>query len=121
MACIAKLGEAVLVEPGASGEAVGQTGEGALQKLHQALVRRRERRSECDAQEVERSRERDDIDVGDGDDPLLLDDDERVRVRRVQLDSELGAHEFEGVPQRPEDLRETAERERVLEIARRPQ
>ena len=108
------------MEPRASGEAVGQTGEGPLQELHQALVRGRERRSKRDAQEVERSREREDVDVGDGDDSLLLDDDERVRVRRVQLDCELGAHEFEGVPQRPEDLRETAERERVLEIARRP-
>src|SRR2546429_5252720 len=120
MARIAKLGEPVLVEPGAGGEAVGQTGERLLQELHQALVRGRERRSERDAQEVGRSRERENVDVGGGDDPLLLDDDERVRVRRVQLDSELGAHEYEGVPQRPEDLRETAERERVLEIARRP-
>jgi hypothetical protein len=39
MACVAKLGEPVLVKPGASGEAVGKTGERPLQELHQALVR----------------------------------------------------------------------------------
>src|SRR5438046_1911332 len=119
MARIAKLGEPVLVEPGAGSEAVGQTGERLLQELHQPFVSGRERRSERDAQEVERSREREDVDVGDGDDSPLLEDDERVRVRRVQLDCELGAYEFERVPQRPEDLRQTAERERVLEIAGR--
>src|SRR2546423_8611674 len=102
MARVPELGEAVLVQPLARDEAVGKTGERRLQQLRQALVRAGECGSQRDPEEVERGRERKNLEVRDRDDPLLVDDDERVRAGRVQLVPELGGRELERVARRAE-------------------
>ena len=50
-----------------------------------------ESRRECEPREVECGRERLDLEVADRDQPALVDEDERVRLGRVELDRELRA------------------------------
>ena len=67
-----------------------EPGQGALEQLHRPLGRRRDDGREREPGDVERGRERLHLEVADRDHPVLLDDDERVRLRRVELDRELG-------------------------------
>ena len=49
---------------------------------------------------------------------LLVDDDERVRLLRIELDRELREREREGVARSAVHLRDPAEHERILQVAR---
>src|SRR5205807_4194869 len=93
----AELGERVLGETLPRGEALGQPGEARLQQLQQPLGGACQRGRERDAQEVERGRKREHVEVANRDDPPLLRDEERVLLGRVQLDGELALREAECV------------------------
>ena len=103
-----------LLQPGA------EAGERRLQQLDRALLRARDRRHERDAGEIERGGERQRLVVRNRDDDRLADRHERVLVRGVELDRELRAGEAEAVVDGAQDARGVAERERVLQVARRP-
>ena len=90
----------------------------ALQELHCPLGRRRDHRGEREPGDVERGRERLHLEVADRDHPVLGDDDERVRLRGVELDRELRADEREGVAGGAVLLGDRPERERILQVAR---
>ena len=102
--------------PGA--EALREARQVSLQELHRPLRRRRDHRGEREPGDVERGRERLHLEVADRDHPVLGDDDERVRLRRVELDRELGADERERVARCAVLLGDRPERERVLQVAR---
>src|SRR5204863_4324820 len=72
-----------------------------------------------DAEEVERRRQREHLEVADGDQARLLRDEERVLLGGVELDRELAAGEGERVPCGAVDLDRGPERERILQHARR--
>ena len=59
-----------------------------------------------------------DVEVADGDEPVLVDHHERVRLVRVELALDLLDDEAERVASRSVELRDGAEAERVLERAR---
>ena len=100
-------------------EPVREPGERPLQELEQPLRRGRERGGERDAQEVERRGQREDLEVGDRDDSVLVLDDSGFSCEALSSISELAARERERVPQRPVQLGKAAEGERVLEVPRR--
>ena len=85
----AVLAEGALGHGGALTEPLGQTCQVPLQELHGALGRGRDRGRESEPRQVERRRERLHLEVADRDHPVLVDDDERVRLRGVELDREL--------------------------------
>ena len=114
----AELGQRVLGEAVADREAERESGQRRLQELEHSLVRGREHGGERDAEEVEGGGERKDVEVGDGNDPALVRDDERVLLRGVELDRELPLGEGERVARCAVDLGQAAKRERILEVAR---
>ena len=100
-------------------ETGAEAGQRRLQQLDGALLRARDGRHERDAREVQGRRERQRLVVRYRDDELVRHHHERVLVRRVELDCELGGGEAETVVCGSEDRRRVAERERVLEVAGR--
>ena len=114
----AVLAERALRERGPGAEALREPGQVALQQLHRALGRRRDHRGEGEPGDVERGRERLHLEVADRDHPVLGDDDERVRLRRVELDRELRPDERERVARGAVLLGDRPERERILQVAR---
>ena len=115
----AELAEGVLGETLLRREPVREAGERPLQQLEQPLARARQRGCDRHAEEVQRCGERQDVEVGDRDDAILVRDDQRVLLRGVELRLQLALGELERVARRAVDLRQAAEGERILEVARR--
>jgi hypothetical protein len=113
-----ELRETTLCEAGLGGEPFRQAGHGRLQQLHRAFGRARQQRREPQPRDVERLRERQRIEVADRDHPALLEQHERVLLRRVQLDLDTPPRERKGVARSRPHLRDAAEAERILEVAR---
>jgi hypothetical protein len=74
---------------------------------------------EDDPDVVQDGRERQDLEVRDGDQPALVGDDDRVALVRVQLDREDPVRVGQRVAGRALELRQVPVRERVLEVPRR--
>src|SRR4029078_11027135 len=85
---------------------------------HDALRRRADDAGENDPEVVERRGQRQDLEVCDRDDAILVGDDERVRLRGVELDREDAVAMGERVAGGPVEARQVAERQGVLEVAR---
>ena len=111
---------ALSARPGSLAEPLGQAGVRRVQELGRPLARARQRRREGEPGEVERSGQRNHLEVPDRDDDALLDDHERVRLCGVELDRELLGHEAERVARGAVHLGKRPEGERVLERPRQP-
>ena len=83
-----ELGQTVVRDPELDGETLRQPGERPLQELHRALCRARQHRSKRDPDEIEGRRDRQRVEVPDGDDARAVPrDDERVGLMRVEVDA----------------------------------
>src|SRR4029078_2717217 len=85
---------------------------------HDALRRRADDAGENDPEVVERRGQRQDLEVCDRDDAILVGADGRVRLRGVELDREDAVDMGERVAGGPVEARQVAERQGVLEGAR---
>ena len=95
-----------------------EPGPRRLEQLDDAFRGGREGRRKDDPQVVGPGGERQDLVVRDGHDPVLVGDDDRVALRRVELDPEERLDVLERIAARSLDLREIPERQRVLQAAR---
>ena len=102
---------------GRTAQALGEPGQRPLEELHRALRRGREGRRERESREIEGGRKRLHLEVADRDDTPLVHEHQGVRLRGIELDSELGADETESVAGGTVLLGDRPERERVLQVA----
>ena len=98
---------------------VGSPVQGAPSSLTVRSDEARQRGGEDEPEIVEGGREGQDLEVRDGDDPLLRGDDDRVALGRIELDRELRLHVVEDVAAGALDLGQVPERQRILEVAGR--
>ena len=100
------------------GEPVRQAGQGRLEQLDRPLAGCGQHRRDGNPEEVERRCRRQCVEVAGRDEPTLLEHDERVLLRSVQLNRELPLRERERIAGGAVHLRQRAEAERILQVAR---